>query len=81
MELDFTFGGKPKTRRKGSAHHLSDVATVVGSHPHPKPDLEGIDARLLLEQVQHGLGFVGLRGTLVYPSDDAGEDFFLAKLH
>ena len=81
MKLDFTFGGKPKSRREGSAHHLSDVATVVRSHPHPKPDLQGIDARLLLEQVQHWLGLVGLRRTLVYPTDDTSEHFFLAKLH
>jgi hypothetical protein len=81
MELNFTFGGKSKTRRKGSAHYLSDVATVVGSHPHPKSDLQGIDTRLLLEQVQHGLGLIGLGRAVVYPTNDTGEDLFLSKLN
>ena len=57
------------------------MATVVGRHPNPKPNLQGIDARLLLQDIQYRLGLVGLRRTVVHPADDACKHLFLPKLH
>lgn len=61
-------------------HHFSDMAAIILCHPDPKADLQRIDARLNVQNIQDRLGFVSLWRFVVNLSDDSCKDFLFAEL-